>query len=125
MNHEDVLEKIRAEYEPYSEFSVSELQKVDSLREQWEKTKDPEWIAFRENPKTQALFRHAAAVYRNVKFQLANDDGKMSQDERMRLHVSSLWAAWFMRALGGRPEAVQKQIEEEIVRFAEAAGIKW
>lgn len=123
MNHQEILEKIRKEYEPYSEFAVSELQKVDKLREDWEKTKDLEWIAFRDNPKTHALVKHCASVYRNTKMQLANDDGKMTQDERMRLHISSLWALWFIRSLGGRPQDVQREVEAEITRFAEVAGI--
>lgn len=121
----EILEKIREEYSPYAEFAISELEKVDALRKEWERTKDPEWAAFRDNPKTQALFKHAANIYRNVKMQLANDDGQMKQEERMKLHISGLWARWFIQALGGRPEDMQKQVEEEITRFADVAGIKW
>lgn len=120
----DILEKIRSEYDGYEEFSVSELQKVDRLREAWENSKDPEWVAFRENPKTQALYRHCVNVYRGAKITLANDDGKMPSDDRMRLHISTLWAMWFMRSLGGKPEDVQKEVEQEILRFAQAAGVQ-
>lgn len=124
MNHLDVLKQIEDEYAPYSEYAVSELKKVEALRADWERTKDPEWLAFRENPKTQKLFQHCANMYRQVKLQMANDDGSMTQDMRIRLHISSLWSAWFMQTLGGSPESVKKQVEQEIVRFAEVAGVK-
>lgn len=119
----DTLEKIRQEYAPYDEIAVSELQKVDQLRKEWEDAKDPAWIAFRENPKTQALFKHAATIYKNGRLQLSNDDGTMDRDQRMKLYISGLWAKWFMQALGGSPESVQKSVEEEITRFAHAAGV--
>lgn len=121
--HLDILEKIKEEYAPYEEFAVSELQKVDQLRNDWEKAKDPEWLAFRENPKTQALFKHCANVYKSGRLQLANDDGSLTQEQRMKLHISGLWAQWFMKSLGGSPETVRKSVEEEITRFAQAAGI--
>lgn len=120
----NVIDRIKKQYEPYEEFAVSELQKADQLREDWEKAKDPEWLAFRENPKTKALYRHAANVYKTGKIQLANDDGTMPQEQRLKLHISGLWAQWFMRALGGTPEQVRKDVEEEITRFAKAAGVE-
>lgn len=119
----DILDRIRAEYEPYAEVAISELKTADKLREEWERSQDPEWIAFRENPKTIALYKHASNVYKNVRLSLANDDGTMKQEERMKLHISSLWASWFMRSLGGDPAKVRKEVEREILKFAEAAGV--
>lgn len=119
----ELIEQIKAEYSPYAEVAVSELQKADILREEWEKSSDPEWLAFRNNPKTIALYKHAANVYRSVRMALANDDGSLKQEERLKMHISVLWSTWFMRSLGGDPTKVKKEVENQIIAFAEAAGV--
>lgn len=123
MKTEKILDDIKETYAPYSEFSISELAKVDKLREEWVKSKDPEWLAFRENPKTQALFKQAAAAYKGCVRALSNDDGTLAQLDRAKLHVGKQWSLWFVRALGGDPDKVRKEVEKEVVRFAEVAGV--
>ena len=121
---EDVLEKIRKEYEPYSEIAVAELARIDFLRQTWERTKDPEWLAFRDNPKTQELFRSTVNTYNALWRQAANDDGSLSQLDRKAIYVGKSWALWFVRALGGNPDKIRRQVEADVTKFAEDMGIE-
>lgn len=123
MKTDAILDAIVATYAPYAEAAVSELKHVDDLRQQWEKTKDPEWLAFRDNPKTQALYKQAARTYQALYKQLANDDGTLTQIERRAMTVGKQWALWYIRALGGNPSKIQKEVENEIRKFAEGSGI--
>lgn len=120
----DVLDELKKSYEPYAELAVSELQKVESLRSTWEQTKDPEWTAFRENPKTVTLFKAAVNTYRSLHKQMANDDGSLSQLERAKMDIGKKWAMFYIKALGGDPVKVRKETEREIQDFAKAAGIE-
>jgi len=123
MQTEKLLEELKKSYEPYAELAISELKHVDDLRLTWQKTNDPEWIAFRDNPKTRELFKAAARTYEALYKQLANDDGELTQVERKAIKVGKDWSLWFMRALGGEPAKIRKQVEQEIKKFAEGAGI--
>lgn len=117
------LEELRKAYQPYADFAGAELAKIESLAEQWEQTQDPVWLAFRDNPITKRLLKNALGTYKASKRTLANDDGKLEKDERLKLHLSAMWAAWYMKALGGNPEVIKEQVEAEIETFAGAMGI--
>lgn len=119
----DQLQRLRAEYEPYADWVGAELGQIEALETALEKSKDPAWIAFRENPVTQKLMKHCLTVYSSCKSTLANDDGKLTQEERMRLHVSSLWAVWFLKSVGGDPNKARQDVEAQIQSFAESAGV--
>ena len=119
-----VLDELEKSYQPYAELAVSELKHIDNMRETWEKTKDPEWLAFRENPKTKELFKAAARTYQSLYQQMANDDGTLSQIERNAMDVGKRWALFYVQALGGDPAKIRKQVEKEVNKFAEGAGIK-
>lgn len=121
---EKIIEALKESYEPYADIAVSELKRIDSLREKWEQTKDPEWLAFRENPKTQALFKSAVNTYKALYKQMANDDGSLSQLDRAKMDVGKKWAIWFVRSLGGDPVKIRRQVEAEIKSFADSAGIE-
>jgi hypothetical protein len=123
MKTDKVLDALRESYEPYAELAISELAHVDSLRKTWEQTSDPEWLAFRENPKTQELFKAAARTYQSLYKQLANDDGTLSQVERKAMDVGKKWALFYVRALGGDPLKIRREVEKEIHKFADNAGI--
>lgn len=120
---ETYLEKLREAYEAYPEIAGSELAKIDSLADEMSRLKDPVWKAFKDNPITQRLFKQAVNTYRSCKMNLANDDGSLPSQERAKLHMSSLWALWYIKALGGDPELLRQNIEAEIERFAMGAGI--
>lgn len=124
MKVDKILDDLKQSYEPYAELAISELQRVELLRENWEKTKDPEWIAFRENPKTLALFKTAVNTYKALQKQMANDDGSLSQMERAKMDIGKKWAMFFIRALGGDPAKIRRQIEADIKDFAKEAGIE-
>ncbi len=124
MKTEQVLDEIRKTYEPYAEIAVSEIQRVDTLRKEWEKTKDPEWLAFRDNPKTQELFKTAVNTYKALYKQAANDDGSLTQMDRKAIDVGKKWALWFIRSLGGNPAKIRRQVESEVLKFANDMGIK-
>lgn len=119
-----ILEELQKSYEPYAELAISELAKIDDMRKEWEKTKDPEWLAFRDNPKTQSLFKAAARTYQSLYKQLAEDDGRLTQVERKAMDVGKKWALFYVRALGGDPAKIRREVEKEINKFAEGAGIK-
>lgn len=121
--HEKILDELREMYDPYSDFFGAELSKLEALTEQYEKSKDPVFQSFREHPITRKYFQHAARVYRQSKMQLANDDGTLKQEERIRLYVSSLWALAWIKYVGGDPAKVQQEIEGEIERAATEAGL--
>lgn len=125
MNTTDkILKELEQSYAPYAELAVSELAHIDNMRKTWEQTKDPEWLAFRDNPKTQALFKAAARTYQALYKQLAEDDGKLTQVERKAMDVGKKWALFYVRALGGDPAKIRREVEKEITKFAEGAGIK-
>lgn len=124
MQTEKLLEALEDSYKPYAELAISELKHVDDLRKTWEKTKDPEWLAFRDNPKTKELYIAAARTYKALHNQMANDSGELTQVERKALKIGKDWSVWFMRALGGDPTKVRKEVEKEITKFAEGAGIR-
>lgn len=121
---EKILEELEQSYAPYAEFAVAELGHIDNMRRTWEQTKDPEWLAFRDNPKTQALFKAAARTYQALYKQMAEDDGKLTQVERKAMDVGKKWALFYVRALGGDPAKIRREVEKEITKFAEGAGIK-
>jgi hypothetical protein len=123
MEIDKILDDLKESYEPYAELAVSELHHVDELRNKWQKSQDPEWLAFRDNPKTQELYKQAARTYQALYTQLANDEGTLTPVERKAMAVGKQWSLWFMRALGGDPSKVRKQVEAEIKKFAEGAGI--
>lgn len=123
MKTEDILKELQESYSPYAELAVSELAHVDQLRKTWEQTKDPEWLAFRDNPKTQALFKAAARTYQALYKQMADDDGKLTQEERGKMSVGKQWALFYIRALGGDPTKIRREVEQEIEKFAKGAGI--
>lgn len=118
-----ILDEIEKAYEGYADFAVSELKQVEMLRTKLQEAKDPMILAYRENPYTIKLFKHCASLYKQAKLALANDDGKLSSDERSKLHISSIWARWFMLTLGGSPAAIEGQVQEEIMRFAVSIGV--
>lgn len=124
--HKEILEEIRELYAPYGDMGIAlgELQKVDSLIAKLDTLKDPEWIAFRENPVTLKLFKASVALYRSAHNELANDDGVMTQVDRARLFVAKRWAMWFIKSLGGDPKKIKDEVEREVERFAKAAGIE-
>lgn len=124
MKASEQLQKLRDAYEPYEAWVGAELGKIEALQNALEKSRDPALKAFRENPVTQDLFKSAYKSYRSSKSILANDDGRLSQEERAKLHIGTLWASWYMRALGGDPKKVQQEVEKEIQSFAEAAGVE-
>lgn len=125
MNKTDkILDELTQSYAPYAELAVSELAHIDNFRKTWEQTKDPEWLAFRDNPKTQALFKAAARTYQALYKQMAEDDGKLTQVERKAMDVGKKWALFYVRALGGDPAKIRREVEKEINKFAEGAGIK-
>lgn len=124
MKTDEILQALRKSYEPYEEIAVSEIAKVDNLRATWEKTKDPEWLAFRDNPKTQQLFRASVNSYKSLYKQMANDDGTLTAMERKAMDVGKKWALWWIRALGGDPVKVKREIEKEISKFAVDIGIE-
>lgn len=117
------LKRLRKEYEPYADWVGTELGQIEAFEVALEKTQDPAWVAFRENPITQKLVKHCQSVYSSCKSTMANDDGRLSQEERMRMHVSSLWALWMLKSVGGDPKKVQQDVEAQIQAFAESAGI--
>ena len=123
MQTDKLLKELTDSYTPYAELAISELKHIDDLRNSWEKAQDPEWLAFRDNPKTQALFKQASRTYQSLYKQLANDNGELTQVERKAIDIGKKWSMWFMRALGGDPAKVRKQVEAEIKKFAEGAGI--
>lgn len=124
MKTDQILDALTDSYAPYAELAISELAHVDQMRKTWEQTKDPEWLAFRDNPKTQALFKAAARTYQALYKQMANDDGKLTQVERKAMDVGKKWALFYVRALGGDPAKIRREVEKEITKFAEGAGIK-
>lgn len=124
MTTDKILDELEKSYEPYAEIAISELAHVSSLRREWEKSKDPEWLAFRDNPKTQELFKAAARTYKNLYKQMAEDDGSLTQLERAKMKVGKDWALFYVQALGGDPTKVRREVEKEISKFAEGAGIK-
>lgn len=124
MQTEKVLEALKESYQPYAEIAVSELAYIDNLRKQWESTSDPEWLAFRDNPKTQDLFKAAANTYKALYKQAANDDGTLTQLDRKAIDVGKRWALWFIQALGGDPVKTRRKVEGEVMKFAEDLGIK-
>lgn len=104
--------------------ALGELQKVESLIQKLETLKDPDWVAFRENPVTLKLFKASVALFRSAHNELANDDGTLSQTDRARLFVAKRWAMWFVKSLGGDPKKIKAEVEREVERFAKAAGIE-
>jgi hypothetical protein len=121
--HEHILDRLQAEYEPFSSVAGAELAQIDALREEMEKGKDPLYTSFRSHPLVIKLFKSAASTYKQAKMQMANDTGSLSQEERIRLHISTLWAQWYMQALGGDPQMIKEQTERDIENFARGAGI--
>ena len=121
--HDNLLKELRELYEPFSDFFGGELTRVEGLITRYEKSKDPVFQSFREHPVTRKYFKHCARVYSNSKMQLANDDGTLSKEDRIRLHVSSLWALAWIKYVGGDPAKMQEEIEAEIERIAVSAGI--
>jgi hypothetical protein len=121
--HEQVLKELRDLYEPLSEYYGKELNQVETLIRQYEQSKDPEWKSFREHPVTKKIFKHSAGVYRRSKMQLANDDGTLSKEDRIRLYVSTLWALYYIRFVGQDPLKVQEDVEREIDKMALSAGL--
>lgn len=119
-----ILDELQKSYEPYAELAISEIAHVDQLRKTWEQTKDPEWLAFRDNPKTQELFRAAARTYQTLYKHMAEDDGSLTQIERAKMKVGKDWALFYVRALGGDPSKIRKEVEKEINKFAQGAGIE-
>ena len=115
---------MREEYEPYAEIAVSELAHLDTLQKEWKKTSDPEWLSFRDNPKTQELFKVCVNTYKQLYTQAANDDGSLTQMERKAIDVGKRWALWFIQSLGGDPVKTRKNVEKEILKFADDMGIK-
>lgn len=124
MQTDKIIEALKESYKPYEDIAVAELSHIEDLRKTWEQTKDPEWTAFRENPKTKELFKTAARTYQSLYKQMANDDGQLTQVERKAMDVGKKWAMFYIRALGGDPVKVRREIEKEITKFAEGAGIK-
>lgn len=122
--HERMLAELEELYTPYSDFFGSELTRIEGLIKEYEKSKDPVFASFREHPMTIKFFKHAAGIYRQSKMQLANDDGSLSKEDRIRLHVSSLWALAWIKFVGGDPVKMQQEIENEIERVATSAGIE-
>ena len=123
MQVDKILDDLKESYSPYAELAVSELRHVDDLRQSWQKSQDPEWLAFRDNPKTIALYKQAARTYQALYTQLANDEGTLTPVERKAMAVGKQWSLWFMRALGGDPNKVKQEVEAEIRKFAEGAGL--
>lgn len=117
------LQKLKDAYEPYDAWVGAELGKIEALERELEQAKDPVFIAFRENPITRKLFDSAYKSYRSSRSVLANDDGKLSSEERMKLHIGTLWAMWYMRALGGDPKKAQQKVEAEIQSFVDFAEL--
>ena len=124
MTTDKILDELIKSYEPYAELAVSEMKHVDNLRKTWEQTKDPEWLSFRDNPKTQDLFKAAARTYQALYKQMADDDGKLTQEERGKMSVGKQWALFYIRALGGDPAKIRREVEKEIQKFAKGAGIQ-
>lgn len=124
MKTEQILDDLAKSYEAYPELAISELAYIDNLRKTWIKTSDPEWIAFRDNPKTQELFKQALRTYKALYKQAANDDGTLTQMDRKGIDVGKKWALWFIRALGGDPSKIKREVEREIEKFATDIGIK-
>lgn len=120
---EEYLDKLMKAYEPYADFAGAELEKIDILSQKLEEMKDPEWMSFREHPTTMRLYKHAVGVYRASCMTLQNDDGSLEKEDRIKLHISKLWSLWYVRALGGNPRKIREEVEKEIERFAEAAGV--
>lgn len=121
--HTEYLEELKQVYEPYAEFAGNELAQIDVLSSELERLRDPAWQAFRENPITQKMYKHCISAYKACYNQLANDDGTLSQIERSKLDVGKRWSLWFLKSLGGNPDALKKQVENEIEKLADAAGI--
>jgi hypothetical protein len=122
--YEEYLDKLMKAYEPYADFAGSEIEKIDTLSKRLAEMKDPEWISFREHPIAIRLYKHAANVYKASCMAMQNDDGSLSKEDRIKLHMSKLWAMWYIRSLGGDPKKIKNEVEKEIERFAESAGIK-
>ena len=120
----EYLDELSKIYSQYPEIAGAELEKIDILTRRMDELKDPEWIAFRENEVTLRLYRHSVAVYKASCRAMQSDDGSLSREDRIKLHMSRLWAIWFIKSLGGDPKKIKDEVEREIERFAESAGIK-
>lgn len=121
--HDEYLEKLTKMYEALPEFYGSELKMIDTLASKLEETRDPEWLSFREHPTAIRLYENAVKIYRTSCMQMINDEGEMSKDDRIKLHISKQWALWYIRALGGNPRKIKEEVEKEIEKFAESSGI--
>lgn len=121
--HTDYLEELKKVYEPYADFAGNELAQIDVLTAELERSKDPAWLAFRENPVTQKMYVHCIASYKACYNHLASDDGTLTQLERAKLDIGKRWSLWFLKSLGGDPDALKSQVEQEIERLADSAGI--
>lgn len=122
--HKDYIEELREIYSIYPELAGGELSYLDKLEESLEKNVDVDFVAFRENPFTLKLARHAVSIYRSCSKLLSDDDGSLSSEARLRLHTSRLWAQWYMKALGRDPKKEKKALEKEIEDFAKSSGLK-
>lgn len=121
--HQDYIEELREIYSAYPELSGGELSYLDKLEENLDKSVDGDFVAFRENPFTIKLAKHAVSVYRSCSKILSDDDGSLTSEARLRLHTSRLWAQWYIKALGRDPKKEKKALQKEIEDFAKISGL--